>query len=82
MRKLEFPTYEINKVADFASVPADRLNLYLTEFQAWVGMHRVAVQMLGDRIKDATFVWIDDGKTELSISATIEYNCKAKESAE
>ncbi len=76
-----FPVYDIATVADFATVPLDRLADCMHDFASFLRLSRLThalLQSAGDVLYPGTikwtvggvFQWIDDGKR--SATATIE----------
>jgi len=65
--------YRIEKVQDFLKVPPGRINACLKEFRGWIDfallMRKVIVSASGDDgvFEDGEFVWIDDGKRNVSM---------------
>lgn len=56
------PTYDIRTLADFLSVPPERLAVCLAEFAVCVEMARISAQMLAPiEVPLSRFAWTDDG---------------------
>ncbi len=66
----ENKTYEINTIADFLKVPAERQADCLKEFASFLAFVRLA-QTVGTAfnspIENGAFVWVDDGKTDIGV---------------
>ena len=66
----EIKTYEINTIADFLKVPAERQADCLQEFASFLAFVRLA-QTVGTAfnspIENGAFVWVDDGKTNIGV---------------
>ncbi|WP_424138643.1 hypothetical protein [Roseomonas chloroacetimidivorans] len=64
-------TYTIRSVKDFLDVPLDRLDECLREFGLWLAIGHAyrgvfeGVELLN--VPHETFIWVDDGKGEVSI---------------
>lgn len=71
MRKENPPRYLIEKVSDFCDVPADRLDDCLAELKIATGEIAKLKRGQGANIRKARFIWIDDGKRDSKINATI-----------
>jgi hypothetical protein len=62
-------TYEIKTVADFASVPADRLAACLQDFALWLEIRAEANRCL-DSAKVSwvdIYLWKDDGRRDVTL---------------
>ncbi len=68
----EIQEYKITKVEDFLKVPEDRLEACLAEFPTFLAAAKPAVELAeAMNVRDsleAAYVWIDDGKTDVTIS--------------
>lgn len=68
------PTYRISSVADFMSVPVDRIDECLAEFGVWLAIQHIArhAETLGvgplTALNGDCFEWTDDGKHNATIS--------------
>ena len=63
----EAPTYPINTIHDFATVPEDRLDDCLRDFRLFLRMMRPLSDLLGTQFVPA-FTWVDDGEKNVRIT--------------
>ena len=58
----EVPTQHFRTVADFLTVPPEKLHLLLKDFTLWLAVHHAA-RARGRLTEDPeSFDWVDDGK--------------------
>lgn len=71
---MDAKTYTIRTPKDFLRVPEDRLPECLQEFGLWLAVGRACEGLLGDipiaNDPFETFVWIDDGKGEVTFTVS------------
>jgi hypothetical protein len=70
--------YTIRNIADFASVPADRLDDMLTDFSIFLRFHAdvAALGLNAVTQRRDEFVWIDDGKHDAHVNITLRSEFK------
>jgi hypothetical protein len=64
-------TYRINTLQDFLKVPSDRLADCLSEFAGYLDILRSLTGSVEGVTWKSTFVWVDDGRRDLSVKLTV-----------
>lgn len=66
---MEYPQIEIRTVEDFFKVAPEKRAHCVRDFELWLAQHEWASSIEGLRVTASrdTFVWIDDGKHEVSL---------------
>ena len=64
-------TYEIKTIADFMAVPVDRIDECLAELRVAIALSHEMARLANMTATLKKFSWIDDGKSDYSITAKL-----------
>jgi hypothetical protein len=68
-------SYEIRLLADFLTVPANRRDACLADFEKWLAVidtvRAFEAASFGVRMNTECFVWIDDDKNDTALTVAI-----------